>query len=164
VQERTGNSLRLRIVGFRQAVLRETAENIRQIGMPATASGAMNQKKQVVLVVEDEPLIRLNTIDALEEEGYAVAEAENAEAALKVLEARSDVRLLFTDVHMPGALDGMALARQVHARWPHILLIITSGRRRPNRAEIPDDGRFLAKPYRAKQLVSEVNGLLQRNG
>jgi two-component system, response regulator PdtaR len=59
-----------------------------------------------------------------------------------VLQSRSDVRLLFTDIQTPGALDGMDLVREVHARWPRVLLVIASGRRKPSQAEIPDDGRF----------------------
>jgi two-component system, response regulator PdtaR len=109
--------------------------------------------KPAILVVEDETLIRLWAAGLLEENGFSVLEAENAEAALKVLESRPDVKLLFTDVQMPGSLNGMELAREVHARWPHVLLVITSGRERPTRAEIPDDGRFVAKPYNAEELL-----------
>jgi CheY-like chemotaxis protein len=68
----------------------------------------------------------------------------------------------FTDIQMPGAIDGMVLARQVHARWPNILLVITSGQKRPARTEIPDDGRFVAKPYDAQELLSQVNELMQK--
>ena len=103
----------------------------------------------LILVVEDDELLRLRAADLLEAHGFAVIKAENDDEALKVLEQRKDVRLLFTDIQMPGALDGMDLARQVHARWPHVLLVITSGQKVPTCAEIPDDGRFVAKPYRA---------------
>jgi two-component system, response regulator PdtaR len=95
--------------------------------------------------------------------GFEVIEAENAADALKVLESRDDVRLLFTDIKMPGALDGMDLARQTHARWPHVLLVITSGHRQLSRAEIPDDGRFLAKPYRANELLGQVDDLMRKS-
>ena len=115
-----------------------------------------------ILVVEDETLIRLWAADLLEENGFSVLEAENAERALKILERRPDVKLVFTDVHMPGSLDGMDLAREVHARWPHILLVITSGRERPTPSEIPDDGRFVAKPYCAEELLGHVNDLLHK--
>jgi two-component system, response regulator PdtaR len=83
--------------------------------------------KPTILVVEDDELLRLYAAGLLEEHGYGVVEAENADAALKLLETRDDVRLLFTDIQMPGSCDGMELARQVHARWPNILLVITSG-------------------------------------
>ena len=96
----------------------------------------------VALVVEDEMLLRLHAAGLLEEHGFAVLEAPNATEALNVLQSRSDVRLLFTDIKTPGALDGMDLVREVHARWPRVLLVIASGRRKPSQAEIPDDGRF----------------------
>jgi two-component system, response regulator PdtaR len=73
----------------------------------------------------------------LEENGFSVLEAPNADAALTVLESRPDVKLLFTDVQMPGSLNGMELARKVHARWPHILLVITSGRERRRLPRFP---------------------------
>jgi len=97
----------------------------------------------VVLVVDDEELLRLHAADLLEEEGFEVIEAPNAEAALQVLASRPDVRLLFTDIHMPGPLDGMDLARRVHERWPHVLLVVTSGRGRPSDDEIPDAAALL---------------------
>jgi two-component system, response regulator PdtaR len=118
--------------------------------------------KAAVLVVEDETLIRLWAADLLEENGFSVLEAKDADAALKVLESRSDVKLLFTDVQMPGSLNGMELAREVHARWPHILLVITSGRERPTCAEIPDHGRFVAKPYSGEELLGQVKELLHK--
>jgi DNA-binding NtrC family response regulator len=118
--------------------------------------------KPTILVVEDEALIRLHAAIMLEDDGFDVVEAENADAALKLLETRDDVRLLFTDIRMPGSCDGMDLARKVHARWPHILLVITSGHGRPTQAEIPDHGRFVGKPYREKDLLDEVRDLMRR--
>lgn len=118
---------------------------------------------KAILVVEDEALIRSWAADLLEENGFSVLEAKDADAALRLLEARPDVKLLFTDVQMPGSLSGIELAREVHARWPHILLMITSGRERPTRAEIPDDGRFVAKPYNAEELLGQVNDLMRKH-
>lgn len=119
--------------------------------------------RPVALVVEDEALVRMYACEILEERGFNVLQAATAERALKVMEAAPDVRLLFTDIQMPGAFDGMDLARQVHARWPKVLLVITSGQKTPSRAEIPDDSRFVAKPYRAEELISEVNDLLRKS-
>jgi CheY-like chemotaxis protein len=119
--------------------------------------------KAGILVVEDEALIRLWVADLLEEHGFSVLEAKNADAALEVLESRPDVKLLFTDVQMPGSLNGMELAHEVHARWPPILLVITSGRERPTGAEIPDDGRFVAKPYSGEELLGQVNHLMHKS-
>jgi len=121
-----------------------------------------NHSKPVVLIAEDEPLLRLHAADLLEERGCEVVEAEDATAALRVMEDRPDVRLLFTDIQMPGRFDGMDLARQVHARWPHVLLVITSGRIRPRTSEIPDHGRFVAKPYGASELLSQIDDLMNK--
>jgi CheY-like chemotaxis protein len=116
-----------------------------------------SEEPTVVLLVEDEPLVRMTAADGLEEAGFHVLEAANADVALKVLEVRSDeVQVLFTDVDMPGSMDGMALAEQVHARWPHILLLISSGYARPDPDEIPDHGHFVPKPYRAATVVGHI--------
>jgi two-component system, response regulator PdtaR len=117
----------------------------------------------LALVVDDEELLRMYAAGVLEDHGFKVVEAENAAAALNALEANSNVRLLFTDIQMPGKLNGMDLAREVHARWPDVLLVITSGQTRPNPADIPDDGRFIKKPYRAADLLSEVDDLMRKS-
>jgi len=92
-----------------------------------------------------------------------VLEAANADVALVVLEAHSDeVQVQFTDVHMPGSMDGMELAEQVHARWPHVRLLISSGYARPQPEEIPDDGSFVPKPYHAATIVTQINELVHR--
>ncbi|SCY92730.1 Response regulator receiver domain-containing protein [Microvirga guangxiensis] len=115
----------------------------------------------VVLLVEDEPLVRMTAADELEEADFQVLEAANADVAMAVLEARSDeVQVLFTDVHMPGSMDGMELAEQVHARWPHVRLLISSGYAQPAPDEIPDAGRFVPKPYRAATIVRQIHELV----
>jgi two-component system, response regulator PdtaR len=116
-----------------------------------------------ILVTEDDELLRLNASELLEESGYTVVEADSAEEALKVMEARKDVRLLFTDIQMPPGCDGLELARQVHKRWPKVLLVITSGQVKPTKAEIADHGRFIRKPYRAKELLGEIDELLKED-
>jgi two-component system, response regulator PdtaR len=113
----------------------------------------------VVLVVEDEPLLRLVATDLLQEAGYQVIEAEDATDALTILERTPDIRLLFTDIQMPGPLDGMALAQNVHERWPDVWLLITSGNRRPPAADIPDHGHFIPKPYEASKVLGEIDAL-----
>jgi two-component system, response regulator PdtaR len=115
----------------------------------------------VVLVVEDEPLVRMTAADELEEAGFQVLEAINADEALKVLEARSnDVQVLFTDVDMPGSMDGIALAEEVYRRWPHVLLLISSGHARPHPDEIPDHGHFVPKPYIGPTLVRHITEMM----
>jgi two-component system, response regulator PdtaR len=116
-----------------------------------------------ILVAEDNVLLRLHAADLLEENGYTVVEADNAAEALKVMEVRKDVRLLFTDIQMPGGCDGLELARQVHKRWPKVLLVITSGQGQPTRAEIADNGRFMRKPYRAKDLLGQIDELFKKD-
>ena len=108
----------------------------------------------LVLLVEDEALVRWVAHEALEDAGYQVIEAENADQALAVLSERRDVGLLFTDINMPGAMDGLALAELVNARWPDIQLVVTSGRglERP----VPDSGRFLRKPYSIGELTDAM--------
>ncbi|WP_040639747.1 response regulator [Microvirga lotononidis] len=103
-----------------------------------------------VLVVEDEPMIRMNAVDILEEAG-------NADAALRLLEARAhEIAALFTDIPMPGSMDGMALVALVAERWPDIRPFVTSGHTTFRDADIPDHGCFLAKPYRSAQLTAIV--------
>ncbi len=114
----------------------------------------------VVLVVDDEAILRLVASDVLEENGFQVLEAENAKAALKMLAEFPGVRVLFTDINMPGALDGLDLAREVHMRWPAIKLVVTSGRAKPPDREWPDTGRFVPKPYSPDQLVQEIRQAL----
>ena len=116
----------------------------------------------MILLVEDEPLVRMTAADELEEAGFHVLEAANADVALKVLGVRSDeVQVLFTDVDMPGSMDGLALAVQVHRRWPHVLLLISYGYARPRPDEIPDHGQFLPKPYGAATLVGHIHDLMR---
>src|SRR3990167_5873128 len=101
----------------------------------------------LILLVDDEPLIRMVTTGALEDDGYRVIEAESAEGALAVMRSRSDVGVLFTDVNMPGRCDGIELARLVHESWPKVHIVITSGRSDMT-ALVGAGERFLLKPYR----------------
>jgi DNA-binding NtrC family response regulator len=120
--------------------------------------------KPTFLAIEDDALLRMHAAVLLDDNGFGVVEAKNADAALKMLETRDDVQLLFTDIRMPGSCDGLDLARKVHARWPRVLLVITSGHIRPGQAEIPDDRRFAGKPYRESDSLGEVNDLMRKAG
>jgi two-component system, response regulator PdtaR len=116
----------------------------------------------VVLVVEDQPLVRMTAADELEEAGFRVLEAANADEALEVLEAHAGiVQVLFTDIDMPGSMDGMELAEEVYRRWPHILLLVSSGYARPHPDEIPDHGQFVPKPYIGATLVRHITDMMQ---
>jgi two-component system, response regulator PdtaR len=122
------------------------------------------QESPVVLLVEDEPLVRMSAADDLQEAGFQVLEAANADVALAVLEARSgEVQVLFTDVDMPGSMDGLALAKSVQRRWPHISLLISSGYHRPHPRQLPDEGRFLPKPYHPEAVVRHIRELVTRH-
>jgi CheY-like chemotaxis protein len=129
--------------------------------MEGVMGQAIQRKQATVLVVEDEPLIQMMTADALDDAGFAVLEAWNADEALRVLEKRGhEVQLMLTDVNMPGSIDGLALADRVHARWPEILILVTSGQVRPCADELPAKGRFLPKPYRTAAMLDQINDLM----
>lgn len=110
----------------------------------------------VVLIVEDEGLIRMMAVDMLEDAGFEVIEAATADAALTILETDPTVGVLFTDIDMPGSMTGLDLAGCVAERWPHIRLVVTSGRFRLTNQEVPDSGWFVRKPYRADQVLYAV--------
>ena len=112
--------------------------------------------KPVVLVVEDEPLLRLFASDMIEEAGFEVLEASDASAALVALEERRDIRVVFTDVDMPGGIDGIMLAIRIRNKWPTIQIIITSGRPWPEEAVVPPDIPFFSKPYREDRVLDAV--------
>lgn len=112
----------------------------------------------LILIVDDEPIIRLLACDSLEEAGFDVIDAANAAEALDILAERTDVGVLFTDVNMPGGVSGLDLAETVHQRWPDIKLVVTSGL--PPERPVADGGRFIAKPYNLRSmtdLVAEVS-------
>ena len=118
-------------------------------------------KPTIILIVEDQALVRMLASDILTEDGgYRVIEAVNADEAMTLLEARHDVRLVFTDVEMPGTLNGFALARIVDMRFPGIKVIVTSGRERPGLGDLPKGMRFLSKPYAPSALISMVRDML----
>ncbi len=115
-----------------------------------------------VLLVEDEVLVRMLGADVLEEAGYAVIEAGTADEALRILETRSDIQAVFTDVDMPGSMDGLALARVTYERWPEVKVLIVSGKVRPTPDEMPPGGIFIGKPYQPAVLVRELRQMLAR--
>ena len=106
----------------------------------------------MVLVVEDETLIRWNAVEMIYDAGWEAIEAANGDEALERLSAHPDVSVLFTDVNMPGSLNGVELAQLVHRSHPQMHIVITSGRGAVPQREIPDDGTFLPKPYGVHDL------------
>jgi CheY-like chemotaxis protein len=110
----------------------------------------------VILVVEDEPLVRMFLADALDEAGFKVFEAVNADEAVTLLQARADIQAVVTDIEMPGSMNGIGLARAVRERWPGIGLLVTSGRVRPGPDDLPAEVVFLAKPYLLDTVITVI--------
>jgi two-component sensor histidine kinase/CheY-like chemotaxis protein len=113
-----------------------------------------------VLVVEDEMVLRMRAVDIVEDAGFRPVEAVNADEALSILESRSDISLLFTDIQMPGSMDGLKLAHAVHDRWPSIKIILVSGQVKPSDAEKPADSRFFGKPLGVEQMIAELQAMV----
>lgn len=111
----------------------------------------------IVLVVEDEPLLRLFAIQVVEDAGYESLDAASAAEAIAILESRPDIRIVFTDVDMPGGLDGMMLAACIRDRWPPIKIIITSGKPLPPSASMPAETVFFPKPYRQDRVIASLH-------
>ena len=109
-----------------------------------------------MLVVEDEPISRFHAVNLVEDAGYIAIEAANADEAIAILESRKDIRIVFTDIDMPGSMDGLKLAQAVRDRWPPIELILTSGHFDLGQDEIPERGRFFPKPYRDEEIIASL--------
>jgi DNA-binding NtrC family response regulator len=122
----------------------------------------MSEDQSTVLLVEDEPLIRLFIAELLEDAGFRVVEAANAMEALVILEADLDVNVLLTDVDMPLGCTGFELAQKVHKSWPQIEILIMSGRQWPAHGDLPPGAAFLAKPCPNEAIVSHVHSAAQR--
>jgi two-component system, response regulator PdtaR len=120
--------------------------------------------KLVVLIVEDECLIRMDAIDGLMAAGFEVLEAEGADEAIKILRSRSDISVVFTDIQMPGSMDGLRLAAVVRDRWPPIKIIATSGRAKIAKDQLPAEARFVAKPYDARQVAAVIGEMIATSG
>jgi CheY-like chemotaxis protein len=123
-------------------------------GLRAAGWTRMTSGKPVILVVEDEVLVRMMAVSVAENAGFKALWAATADEAIKILESRSDIRLVFTDVHMPGSMDGLRLAHAVRGRWPPVELLVTSAHSYVTAKDLPDRGRFLAKPYDVATLTT----------
>lgn len=120
---------------------------------------ARSENRQVILVVEDEPILRMAAIDMVEEAGFEAVEASNAAEAVAILERRLDIRIVFTDVDMPGGIDGLALAALVRDRWPPIQIIVTSGMMHAADIVVPARSVFFPKPYREREVVAAMRAM-----
>jgi two-component system, response regulator PdtaR len=118
------------------------------------------KSRPVVLVVEDEPLLRMLAVEVVEEAGFIAIEARDADEAVMLLESHTDITLLFTDINMPGSMDGLKLAHAVRERWPPIRILVVSGKQRLQSSDLPSNSCFLRKPYQASALVEELRSLV----
>lgn len=119
--------------------------------------------KPVVLVVEDEPLQRMMAVDLALDAGFEVVEAWSADEAVAILESRSDIRVVFTDVDMPGSMDGLKLAAAIRDRWPPIEIIVTSGHMRMTDGALPVRSVFFSKPYDTEKVAAEMTRMAAIN-
>jgi CheY-like chemotaxis protein len=113
-----------------------------------------------VLVVEDEPLLRMLAVEVVEEAGFIAIEARDADEAVILLESRTDITLLFTDINMPGSMDGLKLAHAVRDRWPPIKILVVSGQEWLQSSDLPSNSCFFGKPYQASSLVEELRSMV----
>jgi CheY-like chemotaxis protein len=116
-------------------------------------------KRPVVLVVEDDPLLRMDAIAMVEAAGFKAMEAAHADQAIAILEAHPNIHVVFTDIQMPGTMDGLKLARFVKDRWPPIKIVATSGRLKISKDDLPEGGVFVPKPYSPAQIANTLREL-----
>ena len=115
-------------------------------------------EKPVVLVVENQPIIRMETVQMIKDAGYAVLDASDTSEAMKILEGRRDIRAVFTEIRLPGHRNGMELGRAIAERWPLVRLIMTSGV--PQTDDFPADWRYILKPYGSAQIAAVLRALI----
>jgi CheY-like chemotaxis protein len=120
---------------------------------------ADSDKRLVILVIEDEPMTRIVVSDFIAAAGFEALQAANADKAIAILESRNDIRAVFTDINMPGSMDGLKLARAVRDRWPPIHIIITSAIPRMAEGDMPDGCLFFQKPYNPRHIVGVLRSL-----
>src|SRR6202167_3159141 len=119
----------------------------------------MARLSPVILIVEDEFLLRMDSAEVIENAGFEVVQAANADEAIAILTARPDIHVVFTDIQMPGSMDGLKLARFVRDRWPPIKIIATSGLVALGEGDLPEGGVFIAKPYTATRIAATLRSM-----
>lgn len=107
----------------------------------------------MILIVEDNALLRMDAVAVIKDAGFDAIEASDADEAIHILEARDDIAVIFTDVEMPGSMDGIRLAHAVAGRWPPIKIVATSGHFTLDETALPDGGKFVSKPYSPGQVA-----------
>jgi two-component system, response regulator PdtaR len=116
--------------------------------------------RPVVLVVEDEVLVRIVQVDILREAGFRVSEARDADDAFEILKRRPEIAAVLTDVDMPGSLNGFEFARLVKQGWPEVGVLAISGKTQPAPGDLPDGVEFVEKPFRPGALVDRIRSLM----
>jgi CheY-like chemotaxis protein len=116
-------------------------------------------KRPIVLVVEDDFLLRMDAVDIVRDAGFEAVEAANADDAIAIIEANPNIHVVFTDVQMPGTMDGLKLARFIKDRWPPIKIVATSGRLRVSENDLPEGSIFVPKPYTPAQIIRTLREL-----
>ena len=117
------------------------------------------QKAKIVLIVEDEPLLLMQAIGLVEDAGFEAVTAIDADKAIEILVMRTDIRIVFTDIDMPGSMNGLRLAAAIRDRWPPIEIIVTCDKLNPDAGELPARGCFFAKPYDPEQVTRALHRL-----
>ena len=120
--------------------------------------------RPVVLLVEDEPLVRTLQVDILRDSGFWVVEAQDADEAFEILMRRPDVKAVLTDVDMPGSIDGFEFARLVAQGWPDVGILVISGKAAPGPGDLPPTAAFIAKPIRPAHLVDQLRNVMEQAG
>lgn len=119
----------------------------------------MARAKIVILIVEDEPLLRMAAVDMVEDAGFEAVEAADATEAVQILETRPDIRIVFTDIDMPRGMDGMKLAACIRSRWPPIMIVLTSGHHDLPEVTMPPNSVFFPKPYRQREVIAAFRSM-----
>jgi two-component system, response regulator PdtaR len=120
----------------------------------------MSERKPVVLVVEDDPIIRMVTTSFVSDAGFEAVEADSADEAIRILKARSDIHLVFTDIGLPGTMDGLKLAHFIATRWPPVKLVVASGMMIVEQGQLPAGAKFFPKPYHHSAITKALTEML----
>ena len=120
--------------------------------------GQSASRRPVVLLVEDEQLLRMDAVEMISSAGFDVVEAANADDAIEILEVRRDIVVVFTDIQMPGSMDGLKLAAAVRLRWPPIKILVTTGKATPTPEQMPAGSAIIPKPYEIQDVLKAVHG------
>jgi two-component system, response regulator PdtaR len=136
-------------------------ERLGELGVDAVMAQTEPYRAVGVLVVDDEPMLRIYALDFIEDAGFAAYEASGPDEAIRMLESHPDICIVFTDINMPGSMDGLKLARYVRRRWPPVQIIVTSGQMEPGSEEMPTGSVFLSKPYRPEMITGRLRKMAE---